>query len=112
MLLGREKLASLTNKLFWLLAIGGIVALALALFLFVSEHGLQYGTGYWGVSGIVCSFIVIFFLTGNADGIRSILAVLAFAVGIYCVALRADLSTRGKGAMIVNPSSPSPGHDR
>jgi hypothetical protein len=81
--IGREKLAPLTNKLFWLLVIGGIVALALALFLFVSEHGLQYGMGYWSVSGIVCSFIIIFFLTGNADGIRSILTVLAFAVGVY-----------------------------
>jgi hypothetical protein len=83
MLIGREKLSSLTNKLFWLLAIGGIISIALALFLFVSERGLQYGMVYWGVSGIVCSFIVIFFLTGKADGIRSILAVIAFGVGIY-----------------------------
>jgi len=63
--------------------IGGIIAIALALLLFVSEQGLQYGIVYWGGSGLVCSFIVIFFLTGKADGIRSILAVLAFAVGIY-----------------------------
>ena len=83
MLIGREKLSPLTNKLFWLLVIGGIIAIALALLLFVSEQGLQYGIVYWGVSGLVCSFIVIFFLTGKADGIRSILAVLAFAVGIY-----------------------------
>ena len=74
-----------------LLVIGGVIAIALALFLFVSEQGLQYGMVYWGVSGIVCSFIVIFFLTGSADGIRSILAVLAFAVafqGFQVVAVR------------------------
>jgi hypothetical protein len=83
MLIGRKKLSPLTNKLFWLLAIGGVIAIALALLLFVSEQGLQYGIVYWGVSGLVCSFIVIFFLTGKADGLRSILAVIAFGVGIY-----------------------------
>jgi hypothetical protein len=83
MLIGREKRSPLTNKLFWLLVLGGIVSIALALFLFVKEQGLQYGIVYWGGTGLVCSFIVIFFLTGNADGIRSIFAMLAFALGIY-----------------------------
>jgi hypothetical protein len=83
MLIGREKCSRLTNKLFWLLVLGGIASIALALLLFVREQGLQYGIVYWGGSGLVCSFIVIFFLTGRADGIRSILAVLAFAVGVY-----------------------------
>ena|ERR1039458_5408459 len=83
MLIGREKCSPLTNKLFWLLVLGGIASIALALFLFVREQGLQYGIVYWGGSGLVCSFIVIFSLTGKGDGIRSILAVLAFAVGVY-----------------------------
>ena len=83
MLIGRERLSPLTNKLFWLLVIGGIIAIALALLLFVSDQGLQYGVVYWGVSCLGCSFVVIFFLTGNADGIRSILAVLTFAAGVY-----------------------------
>jgi hypothetical protein len=90
MLIGREKLSPLTNKLFWPLAIGGVIAIALALLLFVGEQGLQYGLIYWGVSGFICSFIVIFFLTGKADGARSILALIAFGVGIY-YAMRSGL---------------------
>jgi len=83
MLIGREKCSPLTNRLFWLLALGGIASIALALFLFVQQQGLQYGMAYWAGTGLVCSFIVIFFLTGKADGIRSLLALLAFGVGIY-----------------------------
>jgi hypothetical protein len=43
MLIGREKCSPLTNKLFWLLALGGIASIALALFLFLQEQGLQHG---------------------------------------------------------------------
>jgi hypothetical protein len=83
MLIGRQKCSPLTNKLFWLLTTGGGIAILLAMFLFVKDQGLQYGVIYWCGSGLAFSFIVIFFLTGAADGIRSVLAVLAFGVGAY-----------------------------
>lgn len=83
MLIGRENLSRFTNRLFWLLTIGGVMAILLALFLFVKEQGWQYGAIYWGGSGIACSFIVIFFLTGAADGLRSVLAMLALGLGVY-----------------------------
>jgi hypothetical protein len=83
MLIGRKKCSQLTNRLFWLLTIGGAMAILLAMFLFVKDQGLQYGAIYWGSSGIAFSFIVIFFLTGAADGLRSVLAVLTLGLGAY-----------------------------
>ena len=83
MLIGRQNLSPLTNRLFWLLTIGGMIAILLALFLFVKDQGLQYGVIYWGGTGLSFSFVVLFFLTGAADGLRSILAVLALGLGIY-----------------------------
>jgi hypothetical protein len=83
MLIGREKCSPLTNKLFWLLVLGGIVSIALAMFLFVQQQGLQYGIVYWGGTGLVCGLIVMLFLTGKADGIRATLTILAFGIGIY-----------------------------
>lgn len=83
MLIGRQNCSPLTTRLFWLLTIGGAMALLVAMLLFVRDQGLQYGAIYWGGSGLVFSFIVIFFLTGAADGLRSVLAVLAFGLGVY-----------------------------
>lgn len=92
MLIGRQNLSPLTNKLFSLLIVGGAIAEFLAMFLFIKDQGLQYGAIYWGGSGLAFSFIVIFFLTGAADGLRSILAVLALGLGVYFAILKEPLA--------------------
>ena len=82
MLIGRHNLSPLTNKLLRLLTIGGAMAVFFAMFLFVKDRG-TIRSDLLGQLRACFQFHRYIFLTGAADSLRSILALLALGLGIY-----------------------------
>jgi hypothetical protein len=60
MLSGQRGRSTIANRLFQLAMIGGIIALSLAIFLFIKHQGI-HGIIYWACSGLAFSLIAIFF---------------------------------------------------
>jgi hypothetical protein len=82
MLSGQRGRSTIANRLFQLAMIGGIIALSLAIFLFIKHQGI-HGIIYWACSGLAFSLIAIFFLTGSRHGLRPVLGVMALIVAGY-----------------------------
>lgn len=71
------RLRSVTNVL-------GTFAGFFAIYLFVTRDGWLTGLGYWIGSGMTMAFVAIYLM----DGLRPILALLAFVIGLGVYASR------------------------